>query len=507
MRLQPSPDRPTPPLPPPAVAALTERIADHFHHDLPRFRRYWDYFRNPMHPAPRPSDTDATVRRPYRQAQEWGLPARLTGVISDEPQLLAGELQRKEIVIENDIGWRIETMVDYLVGQPIVLASTAADPERNTTITTFLRKLLDRNGALPFLQRIALLSSVHGHVDLIVHCDAVESNNNEDAIDPAARVRFELVEATHGIALPSGDDPRRLAAYVRLLPRSVDRAIALEDRRRITPGSWLERLFGSLRAQHRRSEPLDPSLPEDFDLYTTDGWQRYRAGRLVASGSNDSGVLPVVRFPNALTPGDWVGGSDVEPLVPLQDELNTRLSDRASRIALQAFRMYLARGMESADAIAVGPGQVWTTTNPDASVQELGGDPGSPSEQAHIAELREAMDKTSGVSPIAAGVLRNRIGRLTSAAAVRLTMMNLLARTERKRAAFSQSLVQTMQIALGALDRAQVFSTDPADRGMTVHWPNPIPFSESEQLDIARRKLELGVPRERVLRELGYDAV
>jgi hypothetical protein len=54
--------------------------------------------------------------KPYRQAQEWGLPARITGYrggCADEPfgGTLDDECTRKEVVIENDIGWRIETMV------------------------------------------------------------------------------------------------------------------------------------------------------------------------------------------------------------------------------------------------------------------------------------------------------------------------------------------------------------------------------------------------------------
>ncbi len=39
-------------------------------------------------------------------------------------------------------------------------------------------------------------------------------------------------------------------------------------------------------------------------------------------------------------PLSYEGLSDVEPLIPLQDELNTRLSDRANRVTYQAFNMF-----------------------------------------------------------------------------------------------------------------------------------------------------------------------
>ena len=78
----------------------------------------------------------------------------------------------------------------------------------------------------------------------------------------------------------------------------------------------------------------------------------------------------------------YEGQSEVEPLIPLQDELNTRLSDRANRVTMQSFKMYLAKGLDGfADGSApvVGPGRVWTTDNPDASMQTFGGDSSSPS--------------------------------------------------------------------------------------------------------------------------------
>src|SRR5439155_20173946 len=43
--------------------------------DGPRYRRLWAYYRNPIR-ACGVSDADRGSERPYRQAQEWGLPSR-----------------------------------------------------------------------------------------------------------------------------------------------------------------------------------------------------------------------------------------------------------------------------------------------------------------------------------------------------------------------------------------------------------------------------------------------
>jgi hypothetical protein len=202
-----------------------------------------------------------------------------------------------------------------------------------------------------------------------------------------------------------------------------------------------------------------------------------------------------------------VGLGDVEPLIGLQDELNTRLSDRAFRVTMTCFRMYLGRGIEDFTRRPIGPGQMWATDNPEAAIESFGGDASMPSEDAHIGEIREALDKISGVSPIAAGLLRGKLGNLTSAVALRLTLIALLARTERKRAALTRTLADVVRVALAILDRAGIVRTAPEDRGIDVNWPTPLPESDIDRLAEAQAKLALGIPRSIVLAELGYSEV
>ena len=94
------------------------------------FSRLWDYFRNPIQPAAGiAADALNPNSRPYFQAQEIGLPARITGInrsgIGAEQ---VTNLSRKEVVIENDIAWRVHTMVDFLFGKPVSIRSLARDP-------------------------------------------------------------------------------------------------------------------------------------------------------------------------------------------------------------------------------------------------------------------------------------------------------------------------------------------------------------------------------------------
>jgi hypothetical protein len=141
------------------------------------------------------------------------------------------------------------------------------------------------------------------------------------------------------------------------------------------------------------------------EILSPTAWQRYEDQQLVSEGKLPLGFLPVVHIQNIAQPFYYEGMSDVESLIPLQDELNTRLSDRASRITFQSFKMYLGKGIEGFENKPVSPGRMWCTDNPDATVEQFGGDSAMPSEDSHIAEIRESLDKASGVTPCLASTL------------------------------------------------------------------------------------------------------
>ena len=169
-----------------------------------------------------------------------------------------------------------------------------------------------------------------------------------------------------------------------------------------------------------------------------------------------------------------------------------------------AFKMYLAKGIEGFRGASVGPGMVWSTDNPDADISSFGGDASSPSEEAHIEEIREAMDKISGVPPLAGGVVRAKIGNLSSANALRITLMSLIAKTMRKRVTYGRGIERASTLVLEYLNAAGVLKTGAGERGVRVVW-GALPVVDEETLvDAGRAKLELGVDEQRVLDELGY---
>ncbi len=490
-------------------------------------RQLWNYYRNPMLPViGSASGAMNEHSKPYFLAQEVGLPARITGVQRTQTSEHLTDLRRKEVVIENDIGWRINTMVDFLFGQPISLRSKARDEKTACAIEAILTNLLDANGGSLLLQEMALFASVFGFVDLALRIPAdwpakggsrlaatagapaesiglptpnsagqpgspLPTDCHGQAVELARTLRLEPVEASRVLPILGEDDYRQIRYWIQRYDKHPAR---LASARR----PWL-------RLPGRASSSPGPDSCEVVEILARHWWQRYEGGRLVAQGPNALGELPIVHIQNVASPGAYVGVSDVESLIPLQDELNTRLSDRAHRVTYQSFKMYLGKGIDDFLERPVGPGQMWASQNLQASIEEFGSDEGSPSEDIHIAEIRSAIDKTSGVTPVAAGLIEGKVGNLSSAAALRITLAGLVSRTTRKRLTFTEGLQNVARLVLAWLDRTGVFPTDPEDRHIDVHWPSILPADEGEQLRTAHMKKILGVPEDRVLAELGYD--
>lgn len=575
----------------PDASDLRDRIARLLDQQAVRYERLWAYYRNPLRIVG--TDTADASDRPYRQAQEWGMPTRITGMRSTTQgsQPITG-VARKEVVIENDIGWRVETMVDFLFGKPVIINSAADDPARRPIIAELLRLIIAQNGGIALLQQMSLIGAVYGFVDVLVKLDTSaleqyraridadaaacgiqqlgqpcvqdhdshqdEAGSSEqrvvgvsmvatsddtaaadagpvlvhddlpredpdaaqsvsrDALTCIARlIRLEIVEPARALPVLAGANCQELQAYAQVyrIPRSA--SARRHPRRPVYKTSWIQRMKRSAGGMLGARDPVEPlngfAAHEEQDeqtlvceLLTPDRWDRYEDEQLTSEGENSLGQIPLVHVQNVTVPFEYAGLSEVEPLMPLQDELNTRLSDRAYRIALQSFKMYLGKGIENFLSMPVSPGQMWMTSNEQASIDEFGGDASAPSEDAHIADIREALDKTSGVSPVAAGAIKGRIGRLTSAAALRVTMQALLAKTERKRTTYGVAIGRICELALLWLDKADVFHTTPDQRRVELHWPSPLPVNELELLEQAEAKVRLGVPQEQVLRELGY---
>lgn len=201
-----------PPAPRPRTPDAVVRLAidEHLHAVVPRLDRLWAYYRNPLEPVTAGGASARPHGRWYTLAQECGLPARIVG---PRPSNLLDDRSpaQREPVVENDIAWRIHTMVDFMFGRPIRIRSDAPDPGLRAQIERVLDRVWRASGGITLLQDVATLGSVFGHVDLLLRVD-------EEALlaatpDRAAEaLRVEPVDARRGIPVVSPHDYRELDA-------------------------------------------------------------------------------------------------------------------------------------------------------------------------------------------------------------------------------------------------------------------------------------------------------
>jgi hypothetical protein len=472
-----------------------------------QFGKLWEYYANPIVDLHKSGGHSVETKeceggKCYVQAQEYGLPARITGVARcSEAGVFGGrpvgDIRRKEVVIENDIAWRINAAVDFLFGKPIRVVSRTPNGETKAEIEGILNKVFSANGGIGFFQDMAVLGGVYGFVDCMVrpgreiyeHISTPSGDLQYEVVLQLARaIGLELIEAPRALPVLDENDYRRVIYYVQHFQQAKNQLAG--------NSGMLWRLLGGGGDKRQ--------VVNVTEITSAEAWQRYENKELVAEGDSPWGFLPVVHIQNIAQPFYYEGQSDVEPLVPIQDELNTRLSDRANRITMQSFKMYLGKGIEQFAEKPVSPGVMWCTDNPDASIEEFGGDQENPSEGLHISEIREAMDKISGVTPLVAGVIRSKLGTLTSAVAIKLTLMGMLSKTDRKKFTYGEGIKKISRMVLEILDKANIYKTSERDREIDVIFPDPLPENVTEKLEEAKAKKELGVPVEKVLEELGY---
>lgn len=510
-------------------ALLQHLIDEHESIALPRLLRLWTYYRNNLGEPAWESGGEGGSRGSPQQSR--GLPARLR----NPRRVDQDDRFQREIVIENNIAWRIHALVDFMFPAPLRIISAAADPTRRREIEAILDAVLGSRspGGLALWQDASLLGSIYGHVDFLLTIDpsarlSARSRTGSPAAAPAPSgpgaaigscpsggggslaskpsldelaalagsiCRIETIEAPRAIALLNRHDYRVIDAHVLHYLQPVNE---------VERDGWLARLSRTIAG--RATPATRRAFITVTEIRSATHVQRYEDGALVAESINRLGRVPVVHVQNHSQPLQYEGLSDVEPLIPLQDELNTRLSDRANRVTMQSFRMYLGVGIDGFTDRPVGPGQMWMTDNPSAKIETFGGDADSPSERQHIEELREALDKASGVTPAAAGHIKAKIGNLTSENALRISLMGTIAKIKRKRITYGMGIRQLAELILHALDVHGIYRTHPgtAERAIEIAWPDPLPSDETRRIDDALKKAQLGVPLEVLRGELGY---
>ena len=84
-------------------------------------------------------------------------------------------------------------------------------------------------------------------------------------------------------------------------------------------------------------------------------------------------------------------------------------------------------------------------------------------------------------------------------------LMGMLAKTERKQNAYGEGIKEIARMVMQLLDTAKIYPTGIQDRNFDVLFPSPLPENTTEKLQQAKLKAELGIDKQQILKELGYE--
>ncbi|HLH26229.1 MAG TPA: phage portal protein [Chloroflexota bacterium] len=223
--------------------------------------------------------------------------------------------------------------------------------------------------------------------------------------------------------------------------------------------------------------PLSPDV-EVVETWTAAAFRLEVGGRVVRQGPNPYGVIPFVHVPNLPGPNEFWGRSDLADVIPLNRELNERLSDQADVIRYHADPPVVFRGVEDHDAIAVGPGSVWDLPR-DADVKLLEWQGQSVAVQDHINQVLRALYETAETPRTAFG----DSGRLLSGVALETELRPLIQKTLRKRVVWAAALRRRARLIWQVAERVGLAAPG-AFAGLRprVVWPSMMPQDDAQEV-------------------------
>lgn len=182
----------------------------------------------------------------------------------------------------------------------------------------------------------------------------------------------------------------------------------------------------------------DPGPHPPLDVvehWTDDEFVLTVGDREAVRTANPYGFIPFVHIPNVRPANEFWGVSDLRDVLPLNRELNERMSDMADVIRFHSDPPVVFKGVREHSDLAVGPGTIWDLPE-GAEVELLEWRGQAPAVHDHIERVMRALHDVAETPKTAFG----DSGRLLSGVALETELQPLIQKTLRKRIWWSAGL-------------------------------------------------------------------
>lgn len=260
------------------------------------------------------------------------------------------------------------------------------------------------------------------------------------------------------------------------------------------------------------------------EILTDDLVEQYINDELIDQYPNPVGVIPIVHIPNMTISSSPWGQSDIWDIIPLNRELNEKMTEVSDIINYHAAPVTIITGAK-ASQLERGPKKVWAGLPKDASVFNLESRGEMAGALEYISFLKRAMHEMTGVPETALGQFQPVSN--TSGVALSIQYQPLMNRFNLKRVHFTKGLEKVNELIIRSAvvfqpellmydpskaeppEQDQLVQLDPADPltyRTQVHWPEPLPVDVLIKLNEAQAKMAMGLEsKEGALRMLGEE--
>lgn len=351
----------------------------------------------------------------------------------------------------------VDHSVDFFVAKGIAFKSV----EGNEDVATALNLIWEANDKDGIFRKLALMSSITGDSYLYI---TLQDKDSAGKVLPREQWKIVLTPLDPFFVFPafSDTDSSEMKAAIVQFPMKQD------DKGGV--------IFKTL-------------------YLTANKYQVIVDSNVIEEGENPFGMVPLVHFPNMLDPVKTFGQSDLEAIIPVNEEYNVTVGSIRKIIKYHAEPTTVIFGAR-ASKLEKGAKKVWSGLPTDARVENLAFTSDLKSSFEYLKLLESTIYNVGNIPGSLMGTATS-MNRATGLA-LRMIYQPLFNKTERKKIAFNFSFKRSTKIIFKALELigldVKLLAENPeALYDISVAYTDPLPFDTVAELDADTKKVALGV--------------
>ena len=362
------------------------------------------------------------------------------------------------------------------------------------TLQEYLNQVWEENYRDRLLVEVGQTKSITGEAWIKVFYESPEDINDPFEEFPRGRIRLSLVPTQFVYPTFNDHDRENLEELMVVYP--------------VSPVADTQNILGFNSFQRRKSSYDNISLYKE--IWTREEVVIYQDNREVDRYENELGFIPFVQIKNFPVAGQTRGAGDLEDVIPLNVEMNTKRSDVSEVIDYHSAPITLVFGAKIAN-LEKGANKVWGGLPKDSRVENLNLQGDLAASTNYIKDVKQAMCEIAGIPEAVLG--GSQAISNTSGVALQYMNLPLIERTRVKKQC-SQTGLQMVNKMILFLSLYHGLIKKPEDISMKdfvankVELPDTLPKDELLELQQIQQELEMQLETRRgALERMGRSNV